>query len=481
MLFFPSTSSRPGWTSLITGALVLSIGLVGGPVLGQGTGSKPVAKQASKPADPQARALLDEVSQAYKSLSAYSDGGQFTVAMTLAGKAQKQSLPLKLTFVRPNKLDLDAGVVRLTSDGKTLTTAVIPLKRYTAVPAPAEIGLETFRQGPIGAALFGGPSGVPLFVLLNFLTAADPAAALGQLGGSLQIAPADPKAVDPKNPALLIDQEEGPDIRLDVDPTTKLLSGIELQVDPQQLAQSAQAGRPVTIEHFGWSSGDVSTRVDKDRSFSYVPPKGFTKVDSLMDRPEGGREDERKFAVSKKVGKPAPDFTLTLLDGSDKTRTVTKTELAGKVVVIDFWATWCSPCLMELSEIQKLVDSLAKHRKEVLVIALSEDREPKELSEVRKLVEKTLKDKKITLTANPVGVVGLDPSASVGEAFDVEGLPTIVVLDGKGVVQSAHVGYSPQIIETLVQEIDTLLAGKPLPTHKKKAAEAAKKPSLKHE
>ena len=130
--------------------------------------------------------------------------------------------------------------------------------------------------------------------------------------------------------------------------------------------------------------------------------------------------------------------------------------------MIDFWATWCGPCLQELPEIQKLIEALAKDKKDVVLVALSQDSEPTELAEVRKLVEKTLDEKKIKLTGNPVGQIGLDPSGSIGKAFDVEGFPTVVILDGKGIVQSAHVGFSPDIREKLTAEIDTLLAGKPL-------------------
>src|SRR5690606_29665491 len=106
-----------------------------------------------------------------------------------------------------------------------------------------------------------------------------------------------------------------------------------------------------------------------------------------------------------------------------------------------------------------LVDELEKDKKNVLVVALSQDQDPAELTEVRKLVEKTLQEKELNFVGKSVSAVGLDPSNIVGEQFQVEGLPTLVVLDGEGVIRSAHVGFSPDIREKLTAEIDALLAG----------------------
>ena len=57
-------------------------------------------------------------------------------------------------------------------------------------------------------------------------------------------------------------------------------------------------------------------------------------------------------------------------------------------------------------------------------------------------------------------MIGHDPDGTVGTAFNVEGLPTVVILDGKGVVQSVHVGYNENVRKVLTSEIDTLLSGK---------------------
>jgi hypothetical protein len=131
---------------------------------------------------------------------------------------------------------------------------------------------------------------------------------------------------------------------------------------------------------------------------------------------------------------------------------------------------------MELPEVQKLIETYAKSKKDVLIVALSQDDDPKELAEVRKLVEKTLDEKKIKLTGTPVGLVGLDPSHSVGDAFQVNAYPTVVLLDAQGVVQAAHVGIPGGEVESvgrvLGKSIDTLLEGKPLAPKAEEAAAA---------
>lgn len=69
------------------------------------------------------------------------------------------------------------------------------------------------------------------------------------------------------------------------------------------------------------------------------------------------------------VGRPAPDFTLTAVDG----REVRLADLRGKLVLVDFWATWCPPCQALMPDLQSLAEAYADHLE---VVAVSVDGDP---------------------------------------------------------------------------------------------------------
>lgn len=450
--------------SLVFTTSFRALTLVGALVVGL-EGVSLAAEPVKAKVDPKSRALLDQIVTVYKGLSSYQDKGEFELNLKINGTSKTQKAPLHLSFARPNRISLDTGLTRIVSDGKTIQTVITPLKKYTSAPAPAAITFDTlFTEGSLGSSLFGGPSAPLMLIVMNLLFAADPAKAVLDLGDSLSTE-ANRDLSGQSCRVLKVGSETGPSFLLYVDPETSLLRAIDLTFDPKALAESFPAGQSVKIDRYRWTSGSIETKTPAPASsFVFHAPEGFSKVDALAQAADGPGaakdKEEPKSKVEQLVGKPAPDFTMTLLDGAGKTKTVSKADLAGNVVMIDFWATWCGPCLAELPQVQKLIESYGKDKKEVVIVALSQDDDPKDPAEIRKLIETTLEKKAINLTGTPVGKIGLDPSTTVGGLFSVEGYPTVVLLDRKGIVRSVHVGFNPEVGATLAREIDALLDGK---------------------
>jgi len=115
-------------------------------------------------------------------------------------------------------------------------------------------------------------------------------------------------------------------------------------------------------------------------------------------------------------GTPAPPLnTLTLLQAPMGAR-ADWASLKGKVVVLEFWATWCSPCVAGLPRFNQLVESLDPAKFQFISI---DDEDPK-------AVQNFLNKKKMS------GWVGVDPSGGVFHRYGVESRPTTIIVDGSG-------------------------------------------------
>jgi cytochrome c biogenesis protein CcmG/thiol:disulfide interchange protein DsbE len=130
-----------------------------------------------------------------------------------------------------------------------------------------------------------------------------------------------------------------------------------------------------------------------------------------------------------KIGSPIPDFELIDLKGEK----VTGNEFQGKPLIINFWATWCAPCKLELPLLQ---DTAHKYEKDINLIAVDSD-------EPRDVVNKYVAQNNYNLP------VLMDESGEMSNAFGVHAFPVTFFVDDKGILQAMHIG---QLDEKLLND-----------------------------
>ena len=128
------------------------------------------------------------------------------------------------------------------------------------------------------------------------------------------------------------------------------------------------------------------------------------------------------------IGKSAPDFTLTKLDGTN----VKLSDLKGKKVILNFWATWCGPCQQEMPDMEAFYK---EHKENVEILAVNYT--PSEKVGEEK-VSNFAKEKGITFP------ILLDKNIDVTTAYKVITIPTSYFIDTKGVIQDKFIGPMTQ-------------------------------------
>ncbi|MEY9979934.1 peroxiredoxin family protein [Lysinibacillus sp. RC79] len=173
----------------------------------------------------------------------------------------------------------------------------------------------------------------------------------------------------------------------------------------------------------------VKQQIDKDREIETA---------SL-----GKEMDERKIGLNN--GDTPPDFTLTSLDGKD----VTLSELRGKKVVLNFWATWCPPCKAEMPHMQNYYEQNAK-KDNVEIIAVNLTKAERDVTEDAKIDSVMTFKESFKLTFP----ILLDQKNSAGFAYQVITIPTTYFIDSNGYIRRAITG--PMNVEMLKSYVDAM-------------------------
>jgi peroxiredoxin len=137
--------------------------------------------------------------------------------------------------------------------------------------------------------------------------------------------------------------------------------------------------------------------------------------------------------------KPMPDVAVRTGDGAE----VRLADYKGRVVLIDFWASWCPPCKTSFPALDAIYREYEEKGLEVLAVNVDERR----------------RDADSFLDAHPHRLTVLfDPKGAAPEAFGVTGMPSSFLIDRSGTIRFTHMGYSANVDEQYRQEILHLLA-----------------------
>ena len=184
--------------------------------------------------------------------------------------------------------------------------------------------------------------------------------------------------------------------------------------------ESSDAAEPTAAEPPATGDPKASAPADDAAAKSELPKVLHGKVDKSCGNDEG-------------VGQTLKSFALQTVDG----KPVSHKSWKGRVLLVNFWGTWCKPCLKELPEFEQLYRRYKKHGLTLVAIATDEDPAPvKEYVDARKISAKV--------------VIGAEDYAG---QYGSTKFPFSFVVDTKGVIRASFRGYRPECIGKVEAEV----------------------------
>ena len=153
-------------------------------------------------------------------------------------------------------------------------------------------------------------------------------------------------------------------------------------------------------------------------------------------------QEQIEASTIAKQGTEAPDFKVEMFDG----KSIRLSDLRGKVVLVNFWATWCPPCREELTRVQKeIIDRFAGQ--EFVFLPISRGEELHTVEAFRKRMGYTFP-------------MGLDPDQRIFRRYATNYIPRNFLIDREGKVVLASIGYDKAEFAHLVQTIEKTINNK---------------------
>jgi peroxiredoxin len=415
-----------------------------------GTASPPVARPVvpaaieSPPVSiaSEAREVIDRMATFFGATKSFSLRQVSTT--TVSDEAAKKfagEMEHVVRVERPNRLAVvltgdQPGSGTVISDGQSL---VIHQKqkdadRYESSPAPATLSHVVDNPHLRTMLGVGGAD-----VVTKALLAEDPAAAL--LEGVQELSVAGPEEIDGSVCTHLVARSESGNWDLWVATGDE---PVPVKFVPT-IGQLFVGGRNVdlssTVIFDQW-------RFDPDfepADFAFVPREGCEKVDSLSDFANQAQRERlaARPALHSTVGFPITPLSLVGVDGSRFDASMQH----NKIVVLDFWASWCGPCRASLPVVAQVCKEYADKGIVFRAVNLKEDAET-----IRAFLQEEPIDAPVVM----------DPDGAAAMAYRVEAIPHTVIIGRDGIVEAVHVGASEGMEAKLRKQLDALLEGKSL-------------------
>jgi thiol-disulfide isomerase/thioredoxin len=141
--------------------------------------------------------------------------------------------------------------------------------------------------------------------------------------------------------------------------------------------------------------------------------------------------------VAAATGEPAPDFSLP-----GRGETVSLASLRGKVVYVDFWASWCGPCRKSFPWMNRMQSRYADQGLAIVAVNLDKSRE---------LSDEFLKETPANFR------VAYDPEGKAASAYRVKGMPSSYLIDREGRIRSSHIGFREENSASMEAAIQALV------------------------